>query len=83
MATPAPAPTPTPTPKPAKPVVPKTKTVVLETVQDTVDATIGLHYTASRRWGFNLSYTYTMVIGPEDFNDYYRQQLFLGAEFQF
>ena len=81
--TPAPAPTPAPTPKPKKAVVPKTKTVVVETTQDTVDATLGLHYTMSRHWSFNLSYTYTMVIGPEDFNDYYRQQIFLGAEFQF
>ncbi len=80
-ATPTPAPTPTPKPK-ATPV-PKTRTVVLDTTIDTIDATLGFHYTMSRHWAFNLNYTYTMSLGPESTADYYRQQVFLGAEFQF
>ncbi len=78
-----PAPSPTPAPKAAKPVVPRTKTIVTATTQDTIDATAGLHYTFDRHWSFNLNYTYTMSIGPQVTADYYRQQIFLGAEFQF
>jgi hypothetical protein len=64
-------------------VVPKTRTVEVETTQDTIDATVGLQYTLSRRWSFNLNYTYTMAIGPVETSDYYRQQIFLGAQMQF
>jgi len=91
--------TPTPTPSTTDPAAPtdptataatpeevappETRSVTTETVQETIDATLGLNYTLSRRWSFNLSYTYTMAIGPVDTADYYRQQIFFGAEFQF
>ncbi len=81
--TPAPAATPAPTPKAQKPVVPKTKKVIVDSSIDTIDATLGFYYTLSRHWAFNLNYTYTMSLGPEDTSDYYRQQVFLGAELQF
>lgn len=79
----APAATPAPTPKAQKPVVPKTRKVIVDSSIDTIDATLGFHYTLSRHWAFNLNYTYTMSLGPQDTADYYRQQVFLGAEFQF
>jgi hypothetical protein len=53
------------------------------TVQDTIDASLGFYYTLSRHWSFNLSYTYTMVVGPQTTDDYYRQRVFLGASYQF
>lgn len=61
----------------------KTKKVSTESVTDTVDATVGLRYTFSRHWAFNLNYTYTLSLGPIDTADFYRQQIFLGAEFTF
>jgi len=76
-------PIPAPAPKPKATPAPKTKTVVVDTTVDTTDATLGFHYTVSRHWAVNLNYTYTMSIGPESTADYYRQQVFLGAEFQF
>jgi hypothetical protein len=69
--------------KAKKPVTPETKSVTTKTTQETIDATLGLNYTLSRRWSFNLSYTYTMSLGPVETSDYYRQQIFFGAEFQF
>ena len=51
--------------------------------QDTIDATLAFQYALSRRWSLNLSYSYTMVIGPEKPDDYYRQRVFLGAAYVF
>lgn len=94
-ATPAPAPattdpaataaTPaaTPAPTPPKPQKPRTETVVTELSQDTLDASLAFQYILSRRWTLSLSYNYTMAMGPEETNDYYRQRVFLGAEYQF
>jgi hypothetical protein len=61
----------------------RTETVTTEDVQDTIDATLSFQYVLSRKWSFNLSYTYTMVFGPDELNDYYRQRVFLGAEYLF
>jgi hypothetical protein len=70
----------TPTTKPKKA---RTKEVTTESVQDTLEANLAFQYILSRRWTMSLSYNYTMAIGPEDINDYYRQRVFLGAEYQF
>lgn len=52
-------------------------------IQDTVDATVGFYYTLSRHWTFNLSYQYTLSLGPVSIDDFYRQRIFLGATYQF
>jgi hypothetical protein len=67
----------------ADPANSETRSVTTEALQDTIDATLAFNYTLSRRWSFNLSYIYTMAIGPVETADYYRQQIFLGARFQF
>jgi len=69
--------------EPAKPKKPKTERVTTESVQDTLDASLSFQYILSRRWTLSLNYSYTMVVGPEDTSDYYRQRVFLGAEYQF
>ncbi len=61
----------------------RTEDITLESVQNTIDATLSLQYVLSRRWSFNFNYSYTMVIGPEEPNDYYRQRLFFGAGYLF
>lgn len=54
-----------------------------DSVQDTIDASLGFYYTLDRHWSLNLTYSYTTVIGPETFFDYYRSRVFLGASYQF
>ena len=61
----------------------KTHSVTSDSVQDTVDASLGFYYTLDRHWSLNLTYSYTMVVGPESTFDYYRQRVFLGAAYQF
>lgn len=61
----------------------KTETVEIDQITDTIDAVLAFNYRLSRRWGFNLSYSYTTQLGPEDPNDFYRQRVFFGAEYQF
>ena len=73
----------TTTTAPAKPKEPRTETVTTESVQDTIDASLAFQYILSRRWTLSLSYNYTMAIGPEEANDYYRQRVYVGAEYQF
>jgi opacity protein-like surface antigen len=52
-------------------------------IQDTVDASIGFNYTLNQHWSFNLSYQYTLSLGPITIDEYYRQRVFLGATYQF
>jgi hypothetical protein len=68
---------------PSKTTTPSTHEVTLETVQDTIDASLGFYYTLDRHWSFNLTYSYTMAIGPVNTADYNRQRVFLGATYQF
>ncbi|MEP6673140.1 MAG: hypothetical protein ABJF10_28580, partial [Chthoniobacter sp.] len=64
-------------------VAASTHSVTNETIQDTIDASLGLYYTLDRHWTLNLTYSYTMQMGPESTFDYYRQRVFLGAAYQF
>ena len=83
-ATTDPATTPaTPPATPKEPKKPRTETVITETVQDTIDASLAFQYILSRRWTLSLNYSYTMAIGPAETNDYYRQRVYVGAEYQF
>jgi hypothetical protein len=52
-------------------------------IQDTVDASIGFYYTLNQHWSMNLSYQYTISLGPINIDDFYRQRVFLGATYQF
>jgi len=61
----------------------KTHSVTTDSVQDTIDTSLGLYYTLDRHWSLNLTYSYTMVLGPVSTADYYRQRVFLGAAYQF
>ncbi len=61
----------------------RTESLTTEDVQDTIDSTLSFQYVLSRKWSFNLSYSYTMVFGPDELNDYYRQRVFVGAEYLF
>lgn len=67
----------------AEPEPVETRTVTNESVQDTVDATLAFQYALNRRWSFNLNYSYTLVLDLTSENDYYRQRVFLGAEYRF
>ncbi|MDR3404980.1 MAG: DUF3187 family protein [Chthoniobacter sp.] len=60
-----------------------THSVTTDAVQDTIDASLGLYYTLDRHWTLNLTYSYTMSIGPESTADYFRQRIFVGAGYQF
>jgi hypothetical protein len=62
---------------------PQTQSGSTDTVQDTVDTSLGFYYTLDRHWSLNLTYSYTMVVGPVSTADYYRQRVFLGAAYQF
>jgi hypothetical protein len=55
-----------------------------DSVQDTIDTSIGFYYTLDRHWSLNLTYSYTMMdITPQASTDYFRQRVFLGASYQF
>ncbi len=62
---------------------PETEEVTTETVQDTLDATLSLQYTLSRRWSLSLNYSYTTLFADQESGDYYRQRIFLGAAYNF
>lgn len=55
----------------------------LETVADTVDSTIGFEYNLNRHWTLNANYTYITQFGTFSAADYYRNRLFVGAEYDF
>jgi len=52
-------------------------------ITDTINGTAAIYYTLNRHWSFNLTYSYTQSIGPVSFDDFYRNQVFLGATYQF
>lgn len=55
-----------------------------DTVQETIDASLGFYYTLDRHWSFNLTYSYTMMnFTPLTGEDSFRQRIFLGASYQF
>jgi hypothetical protein len=53
------------------------------TVQNTVEATIGLTYSLSRRWTFSLNYTYDVLFSAGVAEDYYRNRIFLTGNYAF
>ncbi|MCE9611059.1 MAG: outer membrane beta-barrel protein [Chthoniobacter sp.] len=55
----------------------------IETVTNTVDSTIGFEYTLDRRWTLNANYSYVREFGSNSARDYYRNRIFVGAEYDF
>ena len=54
-----------------------------ETVANTVDSTIGFEYNVNRHWTLNVNYSYTREFGSISARDYYRNRIFIGAEYDF
>ena len=50
---------------------------------DTVDSTIGFEYNLTRAWTLNANYSYSRETGTESLRDYYRNRVFVGAEYVF
>ena len=54
-----------------------------ERVNNTVDCAIGFEYNLSRHWTLNTNYSYTTGFGSVAASDYYRNRVFVGAEYDF
>jgi len=54
-----------------------------ESVENTVDSTIGFEYNLDRHWTLNANYSYITSFGTFSRSDYYRNRLFVGAEYDF
>lgn len=54
-----------------------------ESVQDTIDGTLRLEYSVTKRFTLNSTYTYTTLITNQKLRDYYRSRLFIGGEYTF
>jgi Putative beta-barrel porin 2 len=52
-------------------------------VQNTLEANIGLTYTLSRKWTFSLNYTYDVLFSAGIAEDYYRNRVFLTGNYAF
>ena len=52
-------------------------------IQSTVDAAIGFEYTLNRHWTLNANYSYVTGFGTLEANDYYRNRIFFGGEYEF
>lgn len=54
-----------------------------DTTRLTFDGTVSLRYTLTRHWTLNGYYTYTNVINDPDELSFFRNRVFIGAEYQF
>ena len=50
---------------------------------NTVDSTIGFEYNLTRYWTLNANYSYAREFGTLAFREYYRNRVFVGAEYDF
>ena len=50
---------------------------------NTVDSTIGFEYNVNRSWTLNANYSYSREFGTNALRDYYRNRIFVGAEYDF
>lgn len=55
----------------------------VSTTINTLDSTIGFEYNLSRYWTLNANYSYSREFGTNAFRDYYRNRVFVGAEYDF
>lgn len=60
-----------------------TASAASETVSNTVDSTIGFEYNVNRHWTLNTNYSYTREFGSVSARNYYRNRIFVGAEYDF
>jgi opacity protein-like surface antigen len=61
----------------------KDKAANVTTTDNTVDFSLGAEYTLTKQWTLNANYNYTTAFGSVSLSDYYRNRLFLGAEYEF
>lgn len=54
-----------------------------EGITNTVDSAIGFEYNLNRHWTLNANYSYTTGFGSVEASDYYRNRVFVGAEYDF
>ncbi len=55
----------------------------LKTHSDTIDANLRMDYRVTRDFSLNASYSYTQVVSAESLGGYYRNRLFIGAQYNF
>ena len=55
----------------------------VESTINTVDSTIGFEYNLNRNWTLNANYSYAREFGTNSLRDYYRNRIFVGAEYDF
>ena len=55
----------------------------LADITNTVDSTIGFEYSLTREWTLNANYSYSREFGTFSLREYYRNRVFVGAEFVF
>jgi len=55
----------------------------IKSTQNTAESNLGLYYTLSRKWSFSLNYTYDVLFSGGPSVDYYRNRIFLTANYTF
>lgn len=55
----------------------------LDFTEQTFDVNVGLEYALSKRMSLNASYVFTTTISDSEVNDYYRNRIFLGMQYNF
>ena len=65
-------------------VAPATGTLAeVESTINTLDSTIGFAYNLTRHWTLNANYSYSREFGSNSLREYYRNRVFVGAEYDF
>jgi hypothetical protein len=54
-----------------------------DSTEDTLDSSLSMLYTMTRKWSFNLAYTYTAFFSDPANADYFRDRLFAGFDYAF
>jgi hypothetical protein len=54
-----------------------------ETIESTLDTNFNLEYTLNRAWSFNFTYNYTAAFVDPGESDYFRNRIFLTANYSF
>jgi Putative beta-barrel porin 2 len=56
----------------------------LDATENTLDSSLSFYYSLTRKWNFNLSYSYTTVFfEPNDESNYFRNRVFAGFDYLF
>lgn len=55
-----------------------------EAIENTLDSNLSFYYTLTRKWSFNLTYSYTTVFfDPNEQSNYFRNRIFAGFDYAF